>query len=115
MGSGDQRMFTCLSFILCLALTACPPPRPQIESHTQNLPFEPEMATQLLRILALHEDCIHARTVSSHDHFLLPTVSISNWKADTMTVLQIRLSCHLHVYVVQLCTTLPLFHLKSLI
>ena len=38
----------------------CLPPRPPIKSHTQTLPFETEMATWLLRVLALHEDCMHA-------------------------------------------------------
>ena len=53
-------MFTFLSFVPCPAPAACLPPRPQIKSHTQTLPFETEIATWLLRVLALHEDCMHA-------------------------------------------------------
>ena len=47
VGSGSQRIVTCLSFILCPALPACLPPSSSPDREPHSMQTLPEMATQL--------------------------------------------------------------------
>lgn len=67
-------MFTFLSSVLCPALAACLPPRPQTESHTQTLPFETETAIWLLRVL---ENCMACTSTESSSLIMSTSVWFS--------------------------------------